>query len=267
MRINGAIWPFVLTDRDILCRRAIARHSGRMMLTVWPFFWCTTLFCQVPNTDGLYGQTGIVTTPVAVIQVDRKMTFGWQSIPAGQAHLGYSQKNNVGEKVYFARIGFLPWAEASIRLVHPDNAKNGSYGIGDRSIFVKFRALKERKYRPAVAVAVYDPIGTRLLPATCLIASKSLSVTSKRMIMATSGYGFEWFGEEDYLVRGFYAGCQVLPARVPVSWWPQWSAGVEYHMQQVNLCAGLNIHSIVQINAYLIDLRDLSLSISASISL
>lgn len=242
--------------------RTTLRALPWIMLLMPAFLWG-----QLPETDGLYGQTGIVVTPVAHLQADRKLTLGWQAVPAGQAHLNFSRKNRVGEKVYYARLGFLPWAEASIRLVHPDKVKNGDYGIGDRSIFVKFRALKERKYLPAVAVAVYDPIGTRLLPATCLIATKSFSVSTRRVIQATSGYGFEWFGDEDYLLSGLWAGCQILPQHLPTSWWPQWSAGVEYHRQQINVRAGLFIRSLVQVNAYLIDLRDLSLSVSASIDL
>lgn len=244
-------------------RLKVIRLLAGLVSVVWQGCVCG----QIPSTDGMYGQTGIVMTPVATLQTDRQLTFGWQFVPARQAHLEYSQKNGVGEQVYFARLGFLPWAEASIRLVHPDQARNGSYGIGDRSIFVKLRALREKKYRPALAVAIYDPIGTRLLPATCLLATKSFPLTSKRVIQVTSGYGGEWFGDEDYLVSGFWAGCQFLPAYVSHSWWPQWSAGMEFHRQQLNVSAGLNIRSLVRINAYLIDLRDLSVSVSASIGL
>lgn len=227
----------------------------------------TSVFGQHLNQDGLYGQTGIVTTPNAGLQQDGKLTVGWQAIPAAQAHLEFSRKNNVGEKVYFARLGFLPWAEASIRLVHPNNAKNGSYGIGDRSIFLKFRALKERKYWPALAIGVYDPIGTKLLPASYMVASKSFSISERWMVQATSGYGFEFFKDVEYLVSGFWAGCQILPSRPPASLWPQWTAGAEIHMNKINLQAGLTAFSILQVNAYLLDLQDLALSVSASIRL
>ncbi|MCF8239667.1 MAG: YjbH domain-containing protein [Saprospiraceae bacterium] len=215
----------------------------------------------------MYGQTGIVFTPVATLQVDRKLTVGWQYVPADQAHLKYSQKNDLGENVYYARLGFLPWAEASIRLVHPDKVKNGDYGIGDRSIFLKFQALREKKFFPAIAIGVYDPFGTRLLPASYVVATKSFPISTSYLIQATTGYGLELFEGDNYLISGLLLGCQILPVRPPTAYWPQWTAGVEYNEKHVNMSAGILLFSIVQINAYLIELQDLSLSVSASIGL
>ncbi len=226
-----------------------------------------SLHAQHQTLNGLYGQTGIVVSPVAYLQPDQKITVGAQFVPAPQAHLGYSKKNNVGEKVFFARIGFLPWAEASIRLVHPEKAKKGSYGIGDRSVFLKFRLLKEHLHLPAIAVGVYDPIGTRLLPASFVVASKSFHVMPGRVLQASTGYGVELFKDDDYLIKGFFAGCQYLPAHPPASLWPQWSAGAEYQQRTFNFTVGLHAFSFLQLNVYFMEFRNFALSASGSIML
>lgn len=259
------IWSDFSAMEESVTSRII--RSYQIFILTFILFSPQWLAGQTVNGDGIYGHTGIVTTPVAYLQADRKITFGWQVIPADQAHLEYSQKNGVGEQVYFARIGFLPWVEASIRLVHPNDARSGSYGIGDRSIFLKFRILNERMYWPALAIGVYDPIGTKLLPASYVVASKSFPISGRWLVNATSGYGFELFDDVEYLVSGFWAGCQILPAGPSTSLWPQWTAGVETHMNRVNLQAGIIAFSIIQFNAYLLDLRDISFGVSASLGL
>lgn len=244
---------------------------SRLFIPCLPGFFCLifTSMIQAQGTcpDGLYGQKGIVFTPGTELQTDRYFTFGGQYIPASQAHLKFSQKRGFGEYVPYIRIGFLPWAEASIRLVYPEKASNGEYGIGDRSIFLKFRVLSERKYVPAIAIGAYDPIGTKLLPASFIVASKSVNIWTNRSLRATVGYGATLFGDAQYLVEGVWAGCQLLPASDINPHWFQWSVGGECHRRQINVTAGLVLFSIVQINAYLMDMKDVSVNLSASFRL
>ena len=125
MDIIGSYWTSIVGGERLCNNRCLYWIVLAVLIHHNP----SNLYGQFLNTDGIYGQTGIVYTPVAALQADRKLTFGWQYIPAGQTHLKYSQKNDLGENVYYARLGFLPWAEASIRLVHPNKVKNGGYGI------------------------------------------------------------------------------------------------------------------------------------------
>lgn len=216
--------------------------------------------------NGLYGQTGIAISPTAEVQTDRLLTGGWQMVPRGHAHLNYSRRNDVGEHCFFARIGFLPRLEASIRLTHPMVPK-GEYGIGDRSVFLKFQALREKRFAPALSVGVYDPMGTKLLPAVYAVASKSFPMPWNRSLRTTLGYGARVLGDVNYLLEGFWVGAQYLPAGPPRGLWPQWGVGAEYVRGQFNLSATLQAFSFLQVNAWLLDLRGVGVGVTASVAL
>jgi hypothetical protein len=208
---------------------------------------------QPPETDGLYGQTGVVYTPMAATAIDRRLTLGWQMIAAPLAHLSFSQRNGVGEHVFYGRLGFLPWLEASFRLLLPMQA-DGQYGIGDRSIFLKARLLRERTWLPAIAAGVYDPMGTRLLPASFLVASKHLPL-GPRLLRASAGYGFPWPGEEGHILKGPWLSAEWLPAARPTGWQVQWSLGAELHRDQVNLSLTLHAFSFLRLQVWVAEAR------------
>lgn len=221
---------------------------------------------QRPVWHGLYGQTGIAVTPTAYLRPDRQLAAGWQKIPAGFAHLKDSRLLGVGEQVFFASLGFLPWAEVSMRLVHPDNLK-GQYGIGDRSLFLKLGIFSETTKRPAVAIGIYDPIGTRLLPATYIVTSKSFTILPAIDLIVNAGYGAPFPRNEEYLVEGFWASTQITSSAPPARWWPQWSAGAEFHQGQLNFSAGLLAFSTLQFNAWLLDFKDFAFGVSGAVRL
>lgn len=233
------------------------------MAIVWP---STDAKAQWMPVNGLYGQTGIAVSPTAEVQTDRLLTGGWQMVPSGHAHLEYSRRNKVGEHVFFARLGFLPRLEASIRLTHPMVPK-GEYGIGDRSVFLKFQALREKKFLPALSLGVYDPMGTKLLPAVYGVASKSFPMPYRRMLRTSLGYGARVLGDVNYLLEGFWVGAQYLPSGPPKGLWPQWGAGAEYVGGDLNLSATLQAFSFLQVNAWLLDLRGVGVSVTASVAL
>lgn len=224
-----------------------------------------SLGAQTRVWDGLYGQTGIVHIPVAGLQLDRELTLGGQYIPSGLAHLRYAQKEQVGEYTVFARLGFLPWAEVSIRLVHPERR---DFGIGDRSIFLKINALRERQWVPALSVGIYDPMGTQLLPASFVVASKTISAGHYLSVRATAGYGGKWVGgREDYLILGWFGGAEVGPLHPPQGWWPSWSVGSEIHDSRINLVGRLSLRSFLRAQVFLADFRHLAGGISGTIRL
>lgn len=247
--------------------------SGNWGVGLFPFLLVLSLLVSLGNAqaqwmpvNGLYGQTGIAVSPTAEVQTDRLLTGGWQMVPSGHAHLEYSRRNKVGEHVFFARLGFLPRLEASIRLTHPMVPK-GEYGIGDRSIFLKFQALREKRFLPALSVGVYDPMGTKLLPAVYAVASKSFAMPFNRVVRTSIGYGARVLGDVNYLLEGFWVGAQYLPAGPAKGLWPQWGAGAEYSNGNLNLSATLQAFSFLQVNAWLLDLRGVAVGVTASVEL
>lgn len=246
---------------------------GNWGVGLLPYLLCLGLLgavsaaqAQWMPVNGLYGQTGIAVAPTAEVQTDRLLTGGWHMVPRGHAHLNYSQRNHVGEHCFFARIGFLPRLEASIRLTHPMVPK-GEYGIGDRSVFLKYQALREKRFLPALSVGVYDPMGTKLLPAVYAVASKSFAMPWNRSLRTTMGYGARVLGDVNYLLEGFWVGAQYLPAGPAKGLWPQWGAGAEYIGGEVNLSATLQAFSFLQVNAWLLDLRGVAVGVTASVAL
>ncbi|MEA3446670.1 MAG: YjbH domain-containing protein, partial [Bacteroidota bacterium] len=84
---------------------------------------------------------------------------------------------------------FLPFFEASATLIRPYDQW---WGIGDRSYKVRFLLMKEKKYMPALALGIHDPISSNTRQgAVYFVGSKKFNFKKDWYVDTHLGYGFD----------------------------------------------------------------------------
>lgn len=139
------------------------------------------------------GQTGLVTLPDARMAHEGVLDVG----------LTYSGP----ETGLFATIAALPRLEATFQFVRLEGVPIGVPGAGgyrDKLFHLKFIALEENGWRPAIALGATDVHGTQIYPSQYLVASKRLD-----SLDLTLGYG-------SGRIDGVFGGAR---------WRPDWAAG------------------------------------------
>ena len=151
--------------------------------------------------------TGLINMPDARFNPDGTLEFG----------LSYAKPY----QDFSAAATLLPWLETNLGVTRiigvPGQFASGSgFGAGygsykDKTSGLKMRLLSEGAWRPAIALGVQDPIGTKLFERQFLVATKTLGETQ-----ATLGYG-------RLQIDGAFGGLRYAP-----SWAANWSFVAEY---------------------------------------
>ena len=163
--------------------------------------------CGASNLATAAPTTGLINMPDARFNPDGTLQFG---LSYAKPYLNFS-----------AAATLLPWLETSLGVTQiagvPGFATNQSgFGSGygsykDKTSGLKVRLLSEDVWRPAVALGVQDPIGTKLFPRQYLVATKNLGESQ-----LTLGYGKEE-------IDGLFGGLRYAP-----SWFANGSFVAEY---------------------------------------
>lgn len=199
----------------------------------------------------LYGNTGAVFTPSAYLANDRQLSFGTSYVPAGYTQINRRETQWRGDRVIFADLGLLPFLEVTFRLTSPDGSKN-NFGIGDRSLFLRGRIIKEKKVLPAIAIGLHDAVGVvGYHHAAYVVASKTMSLSAHSQLAFSAGYGTKIATKaSNTYLQGFFAN-------VSLNWKPM-VLNLEYDGTKVNAAAKLRLFKIVVLNAALIDLKKIT---------
>ncbi len=171
------------------------------------------------------GNTGLIHTPSAYLSKDRTLSLGTSYTPADYALVDWRDR---GDKVFFANIAFLPFLETTVRVTKPVGSKN-EFGIGDRSIYLRLRLLKERKYLPSLVVGAHDAFGIAQHPASYIVASKSISINTDWSLQTNLGYGRNFTDNRRSYLNGPFGGITAS--------WRFLAAVIEYDSERLN--AGL----------------------------
>jgi len=164
-----------------------------------------------------WGGTGLMEIPTA-----RVMPVNHWRIGAGQVD---------PSRTYFGVISVLPGLEIDGRVTEildtSEETEVGDFeGYGnnkDKSVDFKYQFVSEGKYRPAVALGIMDPSGTRLLASQYLVASKQVYPFD-----FTVGLGNGRFGERPLDASG--KGVEIEMFSDPGQWWEDARvfAGIEF---------------------------------------
>ncbi|MEM9921764.1 MAG: YjbH domain-containing protein [Bacteroidota bacterium] len=212
----------------------------------------------------LLGNTGLMVIPTADLQSDRTLSFGYTYVHSEEVRYNFSKwpfTEGSAARVVYANLAFLPFMEATVRLTRPYAGKE-ELGLGDRSIFLRFRLLKERKYLPAIAIGLHDLISSPggYFQSNYLVASKRWGVEEKVYYQASGGYGFKWSDANQGYLLGLFGGVRAD--------WKFLSAVVEYDAEQLN--AGLKAHFFkrhIYLNVGFLQLKHLSIGLAANLRL
>ena len=214
-----------------------------------------------PSGQSLYGFSGLIFTPTAY-------TSNWGDVHLGWSHFHKSVALNYGgfgkglenERSHWAHIGFLPFAELSVKLTKPYNKTSTDFGLGDRSISFRLQLLKETAKRPAILIGVVDPfIQVPIFEARYIVLTKSFLFRDIRVI-SNLGYGLKVNkNSRNNDLQGLFGGFQLN--------WRQVKLSVEHDASHINIGTGYAFKNWLFFNAAFVDLKHFSGSIHARFSI
>jgi len=140
------------------------------------------------NTLG--GMHGHLIVPDANTFKKNSLVIGFTQYPGKHLYINRADRNGRknNEQYYFATINFLPWLDLTLNVARIVNVESQLNGIGDRSINVKMRLLKETEKLPSIALALEVPGGNNNW-----FASNALIVTKTwNKLTLTGGYGLPY---------------------------------------------------------------------------
>jgi len=167
---------------------------------------------QAHNT--VLGYSGLIVTPTADILADGQLSVNIGRIPKLYAD-NYKPYDRTS---YVVAMGFMPFMEATMGFIRPDNFKGG---VGDRSVSVRFRLLNEKNRLPALAVGLQDffavkdlklePVSAQHFTSSYIVATKHVKLSHPGTLSLNMGYGFNWLPSDDKQLTGLFWGVQYSP--------------------------------------------------------
>ncbi len=225
-----------------------------------------SIVAQKKNTTGqsLFGFSGLIYTPSAY-------TSDWGAIYFGHTHydrnieitphVGRDNRvngnlNAIAQRSHWTHIGFLPFAEISLKLTKGYNLESTEHGLGDRSISFRLQVVKETGKWPAVTIGLIDPfIEVPVFAANYVVTSKSYRFKEFQVI-GNLGYGLDVFQQFDSnTLVGIFGGIQTN--------WKNIKLNIEYDTERINIGTGYNFKNWLFLDAALVDLKYFSGSIHA----
>jgi len=164
-------------------------------------------------SQSLMGTTGWLNIPTADMQEDGTFILGGTYI-----NKNYIEAYGEGEYdavTYYFNLSFLPFMEINFGNTRLLNYDKGSATV-DRRFSVRIRAVRERKYIPAIVVGVHDVFTSiskesqtnQYFSSMYIVASKNIPV-KKSEFGITLGYGINAFRNNQFL--GLFGGVSFSP--------------------------------------------------------
>jgi len=226
------------------------------------FFLSATIWGFTQNNDftqtSHLGITGLIFTPSAYMSE-------WGTVDIGYTH--YSPETSFTyeagqspERSFFINTAYLPFAEVSFKVTKPYVTPVDSiYGIGDRSISLRFQILKENKNWPALVIGTQDPFTVRAFFNTNYVVLTKKYPIKKLNLVANLGYGFALQETEGDYLQGIFAGVQTN--------WKNWQLSAEYDTHSFNTGLSYSFKNWLFIKAAFINQQYFSGSISFRFSI
>jgi len=177
----------------------------------------TLIFVMSINTSvgqTLLGTTGWLNIPTADMQEDGTFYLGGSFIDSHYIdNYGTGQYNCL---TYYFDVTFLPFLEINFGNTRLLNYPGDHYTV-DRRFSFRLRALKERKYVPAIVIGAHDVYTTiqsgadvnQYFNSIYIVATKHIPVKRSEFGF-TLGYGFDFFNSNQFI--GFFGGISFSPS-------------------------------------------------------
>lgn len=198
----------------------IRKDIGRILVCVCCFF-CSGI--PIYSQYSL-GTSGLLTTPSADMHPDGTFTVGGNYIPVGMLPPNFDK--NTGN--YFVNLTFMPFMEVTYRCTLEklkSQMTEKGYWSQDRSVSLRLRLLKEKKWIPGVVVGSNDAFTTyelnpfsdegtnRFFSSIYGVVSKSFPLGGHRLGL-TAGYYLP-VRKEKTVFDGPFGGITYTPAFLP----------------------------------------------------
>ena len=167
---------------------------------------------QTPSS--VMGYSGLVVTPTARILEDGQLSANVSRIPKLYAD---NYKPYV-RTCYVAAMGFMPFMEATMGFIRPDNFQGG---VGDRTVSVRLRLLREQRRAPAITIGFHDffaveefdlePADAQHFTSSYIVMTKNIHMFQSATIGFTIGYGSNWLPSSDNQLNGMFGGVEFSP--------------------------------------------------------
>ncbi|MEM1323364.1 MAG: YjbH domain-containing protein [Bacteroidota bacterium] len=200
------------------------------------------------------GNSGLLITPVAELSEDRTLYVGYSYFGAEQRQFvprSSSGLESSASRTIFANLTFLPFLEMTLRVAKPYDAGQ-SLGIGDRSIFMKIRLLKEKGLRPGLSLGLHDVLSSfgAYFQTNYLVASKSFSLSGDWSVHSSLGYGMKFKNTNEGYLLGLFGNTSLR--------WKQLQLVMEYDADQFNTGIKCSLFDRLFVNIGALNMKDFS---------
>jgi hypothetical protein len=213
------------------------------------------------SAQSLTGTNGLFKIPSAYVAPDGNSYIGASFYPKGQYEL-YNAGNRFTGMPTFITLSMYDRVEIMFRYTHQlgHEVNPQTQYFPDRMFTLRYNALKEGKYHPAITVGLHDVSealgGTSATPwflSTYLVASKSFE--SKSFTVSPSiGYAYDVFGASRPMIfDGVFAGIELTANSFPYI-----TAVAEYDSSNFNVALKTTVLGHLHFAVGLLDMQALS---------
>jgi Exopolysaccharide biosynthesis protein YbjH len=174
--------------------KAYKRLTELMVSLVLLLVWS-----ECSSQRNLSGKPGYMNVPSAAEITDGLLCIGYNYNP-----IAYSLRNPAKrpEQILYANLVLLPNVDVTFSMLQMrENGKRVKQeALGDRQFDVRWRAIKEKKYRPAVALVMTNPFTIDAAMVTqAVVATKHFEIKKWLTAELTAGYGSNYYLFRDVL--------------------------------------------------------------------
>lgn len=189
------------------------------------------------------GNAGMMNTPSADMNETGTFLFGGNYLPNKLVPFGYNTGN------YFAGITLFSFLELTYRetlLKTTYMTEKPKFNQQDRSLSVRLRLMKERKFLPALVVGTHDPfadLGKNYYQGYFGVITKHFNL-GNNVLGVSAGY-LTYTGDRNKLRNGVFGGVTFKPA-----FYKDMTFMVEYDTRTVNVGVAARLWKHVSLHAF-----------------
>jgi hypothetical protein len=195
------------------------------------------------------GTSGLLNTPAASMPDDGTFTAGANYLPdilTPQPNFNYNTYN------YYVGMGFLPFVELSLRMTLLKGPEEGKFTNQDRSLALRVRLLKEKKYLPSIVIGGNDiyttsQSGNQYFKSIYITGSKTFNLGGS---LARVSLGCLSDFSNDNMDYGPFGGLSFSPAFLK-----SLSLIAEYDSRYINAGASILLFRHIYLYGFAADLR------------
>lgn len=236
----------------------IQTNNRRVFLV---FLVCLLCLTQQVYSQYSLGTSGLLTIPTADIQTDGTFIGGGNYLPVGMLPAEFTKST----ANYFVNLTFLPFVEMTYRctLARIDLPTGKRSWQQDRSVSLRLRLLKEKRYIPGLAVGSNDAFttyelnpfsnkgGNRFFSSIYGVVSKNIPLGRDRLGV-TVGYYLP-VRKQTSSNTGFFSGVSYTPG-----FFPKMDVMADYNGKRISAGASVLLFDHLRLHLFTYGFKEIS---------